>query len=139
MDLLALTHLVCEKDDEYIKLSNKIVNERHQALYKALGLKDDTDANDAQYYALLDLVEIAKNHYDADFAKWLDENIDCYAFLNDFAEQYGVVLMYGPGFNGPDNSVRASLANLNTKDYKQIGKRMFKLMDGYHERYEGEK
>ena len=139
MDLLALTHLVCEKDDKYIKLSNEIVNERHQALYKALGLKDDTDANDAQYYALLDLVEIAKNHYDADFAKWLDENIDCYTFLNDFAEQYGVVLMYGPGFNGPDNSVRASLANLNTKDYKQIGKRMFKLMDGYHEKYEGEK
>lgn len=139
MDMLALTHLVCENDDKYIELSNQIVNERHQALFKAIGLKDDTDSNDAQYYALLDLTEIAKNHYDADFAKWLDENIDCYTFLNDFAEQYGVVLMYGPGFNGPDNSVRASLANLNKKDYKEIGKRMFKLMDTYHEQYENAK
>ena len=135
MDILALTHLICEEDDEYINTSNEIINERHEALFKSLGLKDDNDNNDAQYYALIDIKDIAEKHYDEAFAEWMTENISDLTFLDDLASKEGVVLMYGPGFNGPDDSVRVSLANLNAEDYTEIGRRIFVLMDSYYEEY----
>ena len=52
-------------------------------------------------------------------------------FLNDLAYRKGVVLMYGPGFSAPDGTVRISLANLNTEDYVEIGRRLFELLDEY--------
>ena len=40
MDLLALSHLVVS-EDEYIELSNEVINERYEALMNALNLKPD--------------------------------------------------------------------------------------------------
>lgn len=138
MDMLALTHLVCEDNDPYIDLSKQIVRERHEALYKALNLKDDSDNNDAEYYALLKVHRIAQKHYGRDFADWMTANVDNLTFLNDLASQYGVVLMYGPGFNGPDDTVRVSLANLDEEDYVEIANRIFRLMDSYYEQYKSD-
>jgi aspartate/methionine/tyrosine aminotransferase len=42
-----------------------------------------------------------------------------------------VVLMYGPGFDAPVGTVRVSLVNLNTEDYEEIARRLFKLLDEY--------
>jgi aspartate/methionine/tyrosine aminotransferase len=45
--------------------------------------------------------------------------------------------MYGPGFDAPEGNVRISLANLNSKDYKEIVSRMMELLDEYYEEFEG--
>ena len=132
MDILALTHLVCENNDEYIELSKAVVAERHKALYDSLKLKETADPDDARYYALLNIEAIAKANFDKKFADWMGENVDDLSFLEKLAGKYGVVLMYGPGFNGPENSIRVSLANLNKEDYNEIGRRILLLMNDYH-------
>ena len=52
------------------------------------------------------------------------------------AGKKGVVLMYGPGFNAPEGTVRISLANLNAADYSEIARRLFELLDDYYAEYE---
>ena len=47
-------------------------------------------------------------------------------------------LMYGPGFNAPEGTVRISLANLNAEDYVEIARRLFELLDDYYAEYESE-
>ena len=59
-------------------------------------------------------------------------------FLNDLAQKEGVVLMYGPGFDAPEGSVRVSLANLNKDDYVELVRRLYELLDAYYAQYEQE-
>jgi aspartate aminotransferase len=41
------------------------------------------------------------------------------------------VLLNGGGFDGPEWSVRASLANLDEKDYATIGQGIKRILDEY--------
>ena len=49
------------------------------------------------------------------------------------AQDTGVVLMDGHGFDAPEWSVRVSLANLNADDYIAIGQRLSAMLDEYAE------
>ena len=49
------------------------------------------------------------------------------------AQDTGVVLMGGHGFDAPEWSVRVSLANLNADDYIAIGQRLSAMLDEYAE------
>ena len=139
MALMALTHLIYpEGEDPYIKLANETVHSRYAALMQALGLPADDSAQNAQYYTLVDVLEIAKKDYDAAFADWLRESRSEIDFLNDLAEKKGVVLMYGPGFSASEGTVRISLANLNEQDYVEIAGRLEELLSEYWNEYEEE-
>ena len=135
MEFLALTHLVNEKDDTYIALANETVYKRYLALMDALGMEADECSANAYYYALIDLKALTAKHYGEDFSAWMTESVDEIDFLNSLAGKYGVVLMYGPGFDAPDGTVRISLANLNLEDYREIGRRMFLLLDDYYREF----
>ena len=136
MDMMALSHLVYGADDPYIRLANETVHARYMALMRALGLSADESAMNAQYYTLVDVLALSSERFGADFADWLLESRTEIDFLNDLAGKVGVVLMYGPGFNAPEGTVRISLANLNEEDYVEIARRMFELLDEYYEEYE---
>lgn len=137
MDVLALTHLVCKGDeDPYIELANDIVAKRHKALMKALNLETKVDENDSQYYTLLSLEEIATKNFDKKFAAWFMKNVKELDFLNALAKDQAVVVMYGPGFNAPDGTIRVSLANLDKEDYVKLSKRLIKEMKKYYKQYE---
>jgi len=138
MDMMALTHLVYAEDVPYIRLANETVHARYMALMDALGLPADESTMNAQYYTLIDVLALSSDRYGADFADWLRESRTEIDFLNDLAGKVGVVLMYGPGFNAPEGTVRVSLANLNTEDYVEIARRLFELLDMYDEEYEAE-
>lgn len=136
MDMMALTHLVYAADDPYIRLANETVHARYMALMDALELPADESAMNAQYYTLVDVLALSSSRYGEDFAYWLLESRTEIDFLNDLAGKVGVVLMYGPGFNAPEGTVRISLANLNEADYVEIARRLFELLDEYYEEYE---
>ena len=139
MDFLALTHLICESDDPYIKLSNDIVKERYEALMKALGLPSDDCEDNARYYTVVDINALTVAKYGQDFSDWLKEYKTELEFLEDLASKEGVVCMYGPGFEAPEGTVRISLANLNKEDYTEIARRLYELLDQYYEIFEAEK
>ena len=138
MALMSLTHLVNAEEDPYIRLANETVRARYTALMNALELPADDSAQNAQYYTLVDVLTIAANRYEADFADWLQTSRTEIDFLNDLAAKKGVVLMYGPGFSAPEGTVRISLANLNAEDYTEIARRLFELLDDYYAEYEAE-
>ena len=46
-----------------------------------------------------------------------------------------LVLLNGGGFDGPEWSVRASLANLNESDYITIGQGIKRILDEYAEEW----
>ena len=138
MALMSLTHLVHAEEDPYIRLANETVRARYTALMTALGLPADDSTQNAQYYTLVNVLALAESRYGADFAAWLTESRTEIDFLNDLAGKKGVVLMYGPGFSAPEGTVRISLANLNEKDYTEIARRLFELLDDYAAEYEQE-
>ena len=138
MALMSLTHLVNAEEDPYIRLANKTVRARYAALMNALELPADDSAQNAQYYTLVDVLNLAGNRYGADFADWLRNSRTEIDFLNDLAGRKGVVLMYGPGFSAPEGTVRISLANLNAEDYTEIARRLFELLDDYYAEYEAD-
>ena len=47
------------------------------------------------------------------------------------AKETSLVLLNGGGFDGPEWSIRASLANLNEKDYAVIGQGIKRILDEY--------
>ncbi len=138
MDLLALTHLVNKGADPYIEQSKALVHERYVALMEALGLEPDASRENAQYYAIVDVDALVEKRYGSDFAAWKRKSMTDIEFLNDLAQKEGVVLMYGPGFDAPEGSVRVSLANLNKDDYVELVRRLNELLDAYYAQYEQE-
>ena len=122
MDIMALSHTTYG-EDEYIELANATVNERYVALTDALGVDKDLSGENAEYYTIVDINAMIGDQYGSDFAQWKQENISDLDFLNDLAQKKGVVLMYGPGFDAPEGSVRISLANLYKEDYVEIARR----------------
>ena len=138
MALMALTHLVHEEEDPYIRMANETVHARYTALMTALGLPVDDSAQNAQYYTLVNVPMLAESRYGVDYAAWLKESRTEMNLLNDLAGKKGVVLMYGPGFSAPEGTERISLANLNTEDYVEIARRLFELLDDYVAEYEQE-
>ncbi len=137
MDIMALSHTVYGKD-EYIELANATVNERYIALMDALGIDKDLSGENAEYYTIVDINTMIADQYGSEFADWKRENISDLDFLNDLAQKKGVVLMYGPGFDAPEGSVRISLANLYTEDYVEIARRIKELLDEYYTEFEAE-
>ena len=138
MDFMALTHLVYKNEDPYIRQANHVVSQRYKVLMDTLGLPVDNQTANAKYYTLIDIQDLCTRNYDKNFANWIKENITDLEFLNDLAARKGLVLMYGPGFKAPEGTIRISLANLYEKDYKELGKRLFELLDEYYEEYNGE-
>ena len=139
MDLLALSHLIYGKDDAYIRRVNNTVNERYLALMDALGLPVDEGKRNARQYALVDVRELCSKRYGYDFTEWMIKNRTETDFLNDLAAKKGVVVRPGTAFGAAEGTVRISLANLNTGDYTEIGRRLFELLDEYYEVYEAER
>ena len=134
-----MSHLIYaarDEEDPYIRLAKDTVHERYVALMDALGLSLDESAANTQYYTLIDIFDLVKAEYGEDLLRWLKDEKTQIDFLNDLAGRKGVVLMYGPGFNVPEGTVRISLANLDVQDYEEIAWRLFELLDGYYAEYE---
>lgn len=87
---------------------------------------------------LIDIDRLMSEQYGEDFAEYICDSMTEIDFLNDLAQKKGVVVMYGPGFEAPDGTIRISLANLNKDDYVEIAERILELLDEYYEEYEAE-
>ena len=77
---------------------------------------------------MIDLGIWATRLYGADFFAWLKENYDSLDIVVRLAQDTGVVLMDGHGFDAPEWSVRVSLANLDADDYIAIGQRLSAML-----------
>lgn len=120
MTLFSLFALM-DSQDTYKRSCQAIIARRLDALVKGTGVSLPKDPDAAHYYVELDLLSWAQRHWGKEFAEFMRQNYQPVDILFRLAENHSIVLLNGGGFDGPDWSVRISLANLPMDAYKQIG------------------
>ncbi len=123
----------------YKALVQGIVRERLGLLLEGSGMKIADDPQRAGYYIELDLLAEAERVAGKDFADYLLKTYEPTEPLFRLAEQTGVVLLNGGGFDGPEWSVRVSLANLDSLDYLKIGHHLKEIFADYRAEWESSK
>lgn len=126
---------ITDRENKYKNLTKNICRRRQKLLFEGLGLDVKKDQYSAAYYTQFDLLEWASQNYSEDFAKYLKDNYKTVDILIRLAEQSSIVLLDGNGFNGPEWSIRISLANLGDESYSKIGKVLHDVMEGYVEEW----
>ncbi|PWI17383.1 aspartate 4-decarboxylase [Streptomyces sp. Act143] len=130
MVLFALFDLL-DEGQAYKHKVRAIVQQRLDLLLEGAQMKIADDPQRAGYYVELDLLAEAERVHGQDFATYLRKNYEPVDPLFRLAEQTHVVLLNGGGFDGPEWSVRVSLANLDDLDYLKIGHHLRRIFDDY--------
>lgn len=112
-----------------------MVRARFERLYRGAGLVPPGDTFLTHYYATLDIRALARSRYGAAFADWLSASFEPIDFIVRLAEERGIVLLDGGGFDAPQMSVRVSLANLPDAAYEPIGLEIADLLAQYHSQW----
>jgi len=134
MALFSLTHLVCHNGDDYIESTKKIVARRYHNLFEGLGLKEDNTCENAKYYALINIYNLAERLYGKDLETYIRENFEEIDFLLKLAKEDGVVIMEGVGFDATKGTLRVSHANLPDDAYPKISRRIKALLKDYNDK-----
>lgn len=130
MTLFSLFDML-DEGQEYKKRIRVIVRQRLELLLEGAHMKISEDPKRASYYIELDLLAEAERTLGKEFADYLEQNYEPVDPLFRLAEQTSVVLLNGGGFDGPEWSVRVSLANLDDLDYLKIGHQLRAIFDEY--------
>lgn len=129
--LLFAAFALLDKKNKYKKLTQDLVRKRLQLLWKELEIPLVSDPMNAGYYSEIDIKIWSQKVYGEEFFKWLSKNFEPVDILFRLAEKTGVVLLNGGGFDGPEWSIRVSLANLPTASYSEIGRHITEIMKEY--------
>lgn len=128
MALFALNGLM-DRDHRYKNAAKQLIRKRYDTLYRNMGVIAPHELNDVNYYSLIDLQEIGGTLYGPGFKAWFVKSDLGISFLFRLAEETGVVLLPGNGFEVVDTSARVSLANLTEIEYASIGRFTCKVLD----------
>ena len=74
-----------------------------------------------RYYGLIDFEFWMRKYGGDDVVEWMKANVHPLDIVFRRAEDRGIVLLNGDGFEAPDWSVRVSFANLDDDVYDDIG------------------
>ncbi|MFD3530580.1 bifunctional aspartate transaminase/aspartate 4-decarboxylase [Streptomyces sp. NPDC058664] len=128
-----------EEGQAYKHRIRAVVRQRLDLLLEGARMKIADDPKRAGYYIELDLIAEAERVHGKGFADFLEKNYEPVDPLFRLAEQTGVVLLNGGGFDGPEWSVRVSLANLDDLDYLKIGHHLRAIFNDYAEEWKASK
>jgi len=137
MSLFSLSEMMDEKK-AYQKACMEIVNKRLWSLLDGLGLADKLNPNpnyDA-YYGLIDFEFWARKNIGDEAVDHLKKTVHPLDLAFRLAEDHGIVLLNGGGFDAPEWSLRVSLANLPDDVYDDIGRGVRTIARGYRDAYE---
>jgi len=124
-------HGLMDRNDRYKDSAKELIRGRYGRLCQAMGVEAKHTPNAVDYYTLIDLEKLGRELYGDDFADWFDENDKATDFLFRLAQETGVVLLPGKGFEVVDPSARVSLANLTEHEYESIGRFARQVLDEY--------
>jgi aspartate 4-decarboxylase len=116
-----------------------IVKKRVEATLEGLGLDVQPNELHDNYYGLIDFEFWARKNLGEDVVAWMKENVHPLDIVFRLAEDHGIVLLNGGGFEAPDWSVRVSFANLDDHVYDDIGRAVRAVARGYRRAYEASK
>ena len=137
MSLFASFSLL-DKGDYYKTKMQNIIRRRLNALWDNTGFSLVEDPLRAGYYSEIDMLVWAKKFYGDDFVHYLKSTYNPLNVVFRLATETGLVVLNGGGFDGPEWSIRVSLANLNEKDYIKIGLSIRRILNEYAEKWKSE-
>ncbi len=138
MALFSLYELMDEKKS-YQKACIGIVKKRVEATLEGLGINPDPNPLYDYYYGVIDLEFWLGKYVGPEVVAWIKANVHPLDIVFRLAEDYGIVLLNGGGFDAPDWSVRVSFANLNDHVYDDIGRAVRAIARSYVQAYEASK
>lgn len=138
MSLLSAYELM-DVDKKYQHACMNIVKQRVLATVEALGIPVHPNPHFDRYYGLIDLQFWLRKYAGEELAEWVKENVHPLDPVFRLAEDHGIVLLNGGGFDAPDWSVRVSFANLNDDVYDDIGRAVRAVARGYYQAWQASK
>ncbi|HEX5650933.1 MAG TPA: bifunctional aspartate transaminase/aspartate 4-decarboxylase [Steroidobacteraceae bacterium] len=135
MSLFSLYELMDEKK-LYQKACIGIVKKRFEATLEGLGIDVSPNELYDYYYGLIDFEFWARKYVGEEVVQWMKQNVHPLDIVFRLAEDHGIVLLNGSGFEAPDWSVRVSFANLNDHVYDDIGRAVRAVARSYRQAYE---
>jgi len=138
MTLFSLYELMDSKK-YYQKACIGIVKGRVKATLEGLGIEAEPNELFDYYYGLIDLEFWARKYVGDEVVEWMKKNVHPLDFAFRLAEEHGIVLLNGSGFDAPKWSVRVSFANLDNHVYDDIGRAVRAVAAGYREKFEATK
>ncbi len=113
----------------------EIIHERLHTLWESTGFTLLDDPLRAGYYSEIDMEVWAKKFYGDDFVEYLKANYEPVDVVFRLAQETSLVLLNGGGFDAPEWSIRASLANLKAEDYARIGEGIASILHSYADKW----
>ncbi len=138
MTLFSLSELM-DTGKAYQKACREIVHRRVMALLEGLGLELPPNPLYDAYYGLIDFEFWARKNIGDDAVAHLKKHVHPLDLAFRLAEDHGIVLLNGGGFEAPDWSLRVSLANLADDVYDDIGRGVRAVARGYRDAFEASK
>jgi aspartate 4-decarboxylase len=135
MTMFSLYELM-DEEKAYQKACMEIVNKRFWSLVNGLGLELAPNASFDAYYGLIDFEFWARKNIGDEAVDYLKKNVHPLDLAFRLAEDHGIVLLNGGGFEAPQWSMRVSLANLPDEAYEAIGRGVRTIARGYRDVYE---
>jgi len=126
-------HGLMDRNDRYKDAAKRLIRDRYDRLYRHVGTSPKRTANAVDYYTLIDLEKLGRELHGDEFASWFSQGDKATDFLFRLAEETGVVLLPGKGFEVVEPSARVSLANLSEQEYEAIGQFSRQVLDEYYE------
>jgi aspartate 4-decarboxylase len=123
----------------YQKACMEIVHRRAKAMIEGLGIEVSPNTLYNAYYGLIDFEFFARKNIGQDAVEYLKKNVHPLDLAFRLAEDHGIVLLNGGGFEAPDWSLRVSLANLPDEAYEEIGRGVRSVARGYRDAFEASK
>ena len=136
MSLFALYSIIDSRSgDRFRQGMLDIIQKRLTALWESMGFTLPADSTRAGYYSEIDLLVWANKFYGEDFVEYLKYNYSPLDIVFRLATETSLVVLNGGGFDGPEWSIRVSLANLDEQDYRIIGKYIRNVLETYAEKW----
>jgi aspartate 4-decarboxylase len=138
MSLFSLAEMM-DSAKQYQKACMEILHRRAMSLLEGLGIEVSPNALYDAYYGLIDFEFWARKNIGQDAVEYLKKNVHPLDLAFRLAEDHGIVLLNGGGFDAPDWSLRVSLANLDDEVYEEIGRGVKSIARGYRAAFEASK
>lgn len=127
MALFALAYLL-PSGTPYIEATRAELHRRLDALMTPLGIPAP-GGQDSMYYALVDVLAVARARRGDAFADWLQDNVQPAEIPLRLAREHGIVVLPGEIFDAESWDVRVSLASLTVDELSIVGAALVKVLD----------
>ena len=123
----------------YQKACMAICERRFRATVEGMGIEVEPREYYDRYYGIIDFEFWLRKYVGEDVVDWVKENIHPLDIGFKLAEDHGIVLLNGSGFEAPGWSARVSFANLDDEAYTAIGRAVRAVARGYVQSYRAAK